>query len=282
MDKIIEKQLIYGIGGHKNESHKKLTRYIKCTRDNTIIFDTEAMKKQILQVKTFIKEIGKKYRKKKVKKKKPYPGHILIREKKGKVLKVLFATTTNRLKDIVTEAAKNCNMPFSVTKWIGGDLTARFKEKGWEYLNTTKEKSLRKNYVEAYKKSRLETKKKIKQLKKQQKPDVIVIPDVKNNKMIWKEAKISGIPIIGVVNSDCKLDIEYPILGNDASIDFIYWVCNLISKLIVQEINCKQYRITSSKPVSKTDAKIVLMQKFTDNKKNTKKEEWQKTLKITK
>src|SRR4051794_13202078 len=52
--------------------------------------------------------------------------------------------------------------------------------------------------------------------------------------MIVNESKITSIPVIGILNSNCKYTIDYPILGND-NIYFAYFVSNFLSFLIQKE-----------------------------------------------
>ena len=68
------------------------------------------------------------------------------------------------------------------------------------------------------------------------KPSLIIIPDVFNNEMIVKETNIRGIPVLGLVNSDCQTEIAYPIFANDLSLYSIHFFCNFLSALITKEL----------------------------------------------
>ena len=57
----------------------------------------------------------------------------------------------------------------------------------------------------------------------------IFIPDLENNSMIIKEALIENIPIIGIVNSNCNIEVSYPIFGNSRSIFSVFLFSHLIS-----------------------------------------------------
>ena len=49
-------------------------------------------------------------------------------------------------------------------------------------------------------------------------PDAMVIVDPRHEAHATKEARMAGIPVIGVMSSDCDLkDAAYPIVTNDAS-----------------------------------------------------------------
>ena len=50
------------------------------------------------------------------------------------------------------------------------------------------------------------------------KPDLMVIVDTKHEAHATREAKAAGIPVIGIMSSDCDVkDAAYPIVVNDAS-----------------------------------------------------------------
>jgi len=68
------------------------------------------------------------------------------------------------------------------------------------------------------------------------KPSLIIIPDVSNNEMIIKETNVFGIPVLGLVSSDCNNEIAYPIFANDLSIYSIHFFCHFLSSLITKEI----------------------------------------------
>ena len=53
-------------------------------------------------------------------------------------------------------------------------------------------------------------------------PDLMVIVDTRHEAHAAKEARAAGIPVIGIMSSDCDLkDAAYPIVVNDASRDVI-------------------------------------------------------------
>jgi ribosomal protein S2 len=68
------------------------------------------------------------------------------------------------------------------------------------------------------------------------KPSLIIIPDVSNNEMIIRETNVLGIPVIGLVNSNCQNLIAYPIFANDQSVYSIHFFCHFLSSLITKEI----------------------------------------------
>ena len=65
-------------------------------------------------------------------------------------------------------------------------------------------------------------------------PDALFVVDIKNEKIAVDEAKILGIPVFGIVDSNTnpKL-IDYPIPANDDSIKTV----KLILNYLVESIN---------------------------------------------
>lgn len=52
----------------------------------------------------------------------------------------------------------------------------------------------------------------------ERRPDAMVIVDTRHEAHATKEARDAGIPVIGVMSSDCNLrDAAYPVAVNDAS-----------------------------------------------------------------
>jgi Ribosomal protein S2 len=71
---------------------------------------------------------------------------------------------------------------------------------------------------------------------KSRRPSLVIIPDIANNIMIVDETNRVGIPVIGLVNSQCPLDIPYPIFANDQSIYSIHFFCHFLAALIAKEM----------------------------------------------
>lgn len=84
------------------------------------------------------------------------------------------------------------------------------------------------------------------------KPSLIIIPDVSNNEVIIKETNIKGIPVLGIINSNCYTNIAYPVFSNDLSIYSIHFFCHFVSSLITKEIIKNKHKIynVSKKTIS--------------------------------
>ena len=78
-------------------------------------------------------------------------------------------------------------------------------------------------------------------------PDALFVVDIKNEKIAVDEAKILGIPVFGIVDSNTnpKL-IDYPIPDNDDSIKTV----KLILNYLVESINVNNTDSTDPKDSS--------------------------------
>ena len=78
-------------------------------------------------------------------------------------------------------------------------------------------------------------------------PDALFVVDIKNEKIAVDEAKILGIPVFGIVDSNTnpKL-IDYPIPANDDSIKTV----KLILNYLVESINVNNTDSTDPKDSS--------------------------------
>ena len=66
-------------------------------------------------------------------------------------------------------------------------------------------------------------------------PDVLFVIDPKNEKIAVNEAKILGIPVIGVVDTNCDPDeVDIAIPGNDDAIRAVKLLTGTIANAIVE------------------------------------------------
>jgi len=142
--------------------------------------------------------------------------------------KVLFVGTKKAARELVSQEAQRCGMPYVDYRWLGGMLTnfktikqsiKRLKELEAMEKDGTFEKITKK---EALMMTRQKTKLElslggIKDMRAM--PDAIFIIDTGNEKIAIQEAQNLGIPVIGVVdtNNDPR-GVDYVIPGNDDAI----------------------------------------------------------------
>ena len=117
----------------------------------------------------------------------------------------------------------NERVAFINTKWVGGTLT------NWETFEDTKKRlSIKKKtknkristYLQGFPKGFGE-------------PDLIILLNVNNNRLLVREANASHIPIIGVLDTNSNpVGITYPIGGNDDSVRSHFFYCQAFSYVI--------------------------------------------------
>jgi ribosomal protein S2 len=78
------------------------------------------------------------------------------------------------------------------------------------------------------------------------------------------EAKKIGLPMIGLVNSDCVFEIDYPIFAQDHTLHSIYFFCNFLATLIGKETiytQHKRYTLQKAKKHKKTKPTTFIQEK---------------------
>jgi hypothetical protein len=75
--------------------------------------------------------------------------------------------------------------------------------------------------------------------------------------MILKEARTVGLPVIGLVNSNCLVEIDYPIFAQDQTLQSVHFFCHFLAILIAKETVFVQHkRYTLQKALQKAPPKI--------------------------
>lgn len=141
---------------------------------------------------------------------------------------VLFVGGKTEVANLVREAAKTAGQPYVATRWLGGtisnfveikkriDRLASLQEERAAGTLAKRHTKLELVYLGREEKRLVERLDGITALAKR--PDALLVVDTKREKHAVKEARDAGIPIIGIMSSDCDLkDAAYPIIANDAS-----------------------------------------------------------------
>ncbi len=147
---------------------------------------------------------------------------------------VMFVGTKKQCSDAVQTAASRANQPFVSHRWLGGLLT------NWSTIsNRIKQLHALRTQKKEGQLDLLPTRERLTKLAELEKletnlggvadmqrlPDAIVIVDLKKEAIAVKEANRLGIPVIGLVDTNCDPDdATYVIPGNDDAIR----ACDLI------------------------------------------------------
>ena len=191
-------------GHQKRRWNPKMKEYIFTTRDDIYIIDLQKTAKKIEEAYKALKEIA---------------------ENGGKVL---FVGTKKQAQEAAEECANRTNMYFVNERWLGGTLTnfktirTRIKrlediekmeaDGTFDLLPKKEVIQIRKEYEKLNKNLRG-----IREMKKA--PDAMIIVDPRKEEIAIKEARILGIPVFGVVDTNCDPDmVDYVIPGNDDAV----------------------------------------------------------------
>lgn len=156
---------------------------------------------------------------------------------------VLWVATKKQAKQVVVEEASRCGMYYITERWLGGMLTnfktirtsvKRLKDLDKMAADGTFEKLAKKEVARlGRERQRLEFAfSGIKDMPGL--PALIFIIDTKKEKIAVAEANRLGIPIVGVVDTNCDPDaIDYPIPGNDDAIRALRLFAGLVADTVV-------------------------------------------------
>ena len=157
---------------------------------------------------------------------------------------ILFVGTKKQAQDAIREQAAKCGMPFVASRWLGGLLT------NWDtiYKRIKRLKELRKHREDGYFEKL--TKKDARFLSDEQArlekflggvgdmeriPDALFVVDVRKEKNAIAEAKKLGVPIIGILDTNCDPDdVDHKLPGNDDAIRSIRLFCQIVADSVLE------------------------------------------------
>ena len=157
---------------------------------------------------------------------------------------ILFVGTKKQAQDAVKTEAERCGMYYVNERWLGGMLT-NFK--------TIQSRIQRLKNIEKMEEDGtfdVLPKKEVIQLKKEQEklqknlggikdmkriPDAIFVVDPKKESICVQEAHILGIPLIGIVDTNCDPEeLDYVIPGNDDAIRAVNLIVSKMADAVIE------------------------------------------------
>lgn len=157
---------------------------------------------------------------------------------------VLFIGTKKQAQDIIKEEASRCGMFYVDHRWLGGMLTnfqtIKKSIKRLDELERLKEDGtmakLSKKEASKLTKEMFKLNKNLEGVRAMDKlPKVMFVVDSKKEDIAVKEAKILGIKVVGLVDTNSDPDlIDYVIPGNDDAIRSIKLVTSLIADSLLE------------------------------------------------
>jgi small subunit ribosomal protein S2 len=141
---------------------------------------------------------------------------------------ILFVGTKRQTGEILSVEAARCGMPYVDHRWLGGMLTNyRTVKKSIERLKSLEAMQQDGSLEKVSKKEALMLTRELEKLNRSLGgikemvglPDALFVIDVGHEYIAVSEANKLGIPVIGVVDTNCKPDgVDYVIPGNDDAI----------------------------------------------------------------
>ena len=266
-------------GHQKRRWNPKMKEYIFTTRDDIYIIDLQKTVKKLEEAYEAMKEIAK---------------------NEGKVL---FVGTKKQAQEAAEESAVRTNMYFVNERWLGGTLTnfktIRSRIRRMEEIEKMETdgtfEALPKKEVIKIKKEYDKLNKNLRGIREMKRmPQAMVIVDPRKEEIAIKEARILGIPVFGVVDTNCDPDmVDYVIPGNDDAVRSVKLLIGVLTNAIAEETGCevidyiseedkKPEKEESTEKVEKKEEKSEKVEKVEKASEVVEKKEVKKEVKVEK
>ena len=209
-------------GHQRRRWNPKMKEFIYTTRDDIYIIDLQKTVKKLEEA---------------------YEAMKGIAEAGGKVL---FVGTKKQAQEAAEECAVRTNMYFVNERWLGGTLTnfktIRSRIKRMDDIDKMEADGtfdlLPKKEVIQIKKEYAKLDKNLRGIREMKRlPQALVIVDPRKEENAIKEARILGIPVFGVVDTNCDPDlVDYVIPGNDDAVRAVKLLLGVLTNAI-SEVN---------------------------------------------
>ncbi len=228
-------------GHQKRRWNPKMKEFIYTTRDDIYIIDLQKTVKKLEEAYEAMKEIA---------------------EAGGKVL---FVGTKKQAQEAAEECATRTNMYFVNERWLGGTLTnfktIRSRIKRMDDIDKMEADGtfdlLPKKEVIQIKKEYAKLDKNLRGIREMKKlPQALVIVDPRKEENAIKEARILGIPVFGIVDTNCDPDlVDYVIPGNDDAVRAVKLLLGVLTNAIAEVNGCEVVDYINDEDKSKGEKK---------------------------
>lgn len=214
-------------GHQKDKWNPKMKKYIYDARNGIHIIDLETCVSCVDDAYAFVKDIVS----------------------QGK--SILFVGTKKQAQEAIKEEAERCGMFYIDKRWLGGILT------NFKTIRTRIERLNKINNMEILGDFNLLPKKEVLKLKATRDklennlggiknmrglPGCLFVVDLQNEDIAIKEAHKMGIPIVGVVDTNCNPDLVTKVIpGNDDAIRSIQLFASLIANAVLEAKQGESY-----------------------------------------
>ncbi|MDE7070466.1 MAG: 30S ribosomal protein S2 [Clostridia bacterium] len=207
--------------GHQTKKwNPKMSKYIYSARNDIHIIDLQISVEQVEKAYAFVRDVAK----------------------EGK--SILFVGTKKQAQDAIKEEAQRCGMFYMNQRWLGGTLT------NFKTIRSRIERLNKINQMELIGQFDLLPKKEVAMLKAErdkleanlggikdmtQLPGAMFVVDLIKEDIAVKEARKLGIPVVGLVDTNCNPDlVDYVIPGNDDAIRAIKLVASIMANAVIE------------------------------------------------
>ena len=196
-------------------------------------------------------------------------AYVFLKNQAEEGKTVLFVGTKKQAQECAKEAAEKCGMYYVNQRWLGGTLTnfktirnrikrltdiEKMQEDGTFEVLPKKEVILLKKEMEKLEKN-LGGIKEMTEI-----PGVMFVVDPNKEKIAILEARKLGIPVIGLVDTNCNPeDVDYAIPGNDDAIRAVKLIMDVMANAVIegrqgesmeQEVDEQEQMAEDAKPES--------------------------------
>ncbi len=207
--------------GHQTRRwNPKMKPYIYTERNGIYILDLQQTVKLVDQAYAFVRKLA---------------------DQKGTIL---FVGTKKQAQEAIEQEAKRCGMYYVNSRWLGGMLTNfTTMRQRVNRMNKLFDMETKGDFALLPKKEVVkllgEREKLVKNLAGVQgmtrRPDALFVVDPRKEHLAIAEARKLGIPIIGIVDTNCDPDeVDYIIAGNDDAIRAIKLIVGCMADAVVE------------------------------------------------
>jgi len=207
--------------GHQTKKwNPKMNKYIYAARNDIHIIDLQISVEQVEKAYAFVRDVAK----------------------EGK--SILFVGTKKQAQEAIKEEALRCGMFYMNQRWFGGTLT------NFKTIRSRIERLNKINQMELIGQFELLPKKEVAMLKAErdkleanlggikdmtQLPGCMFVVDINNEDIAVKEARKLGIPVVGLVDTNCNPElVDYVIPGNDDAIRAIKLIAGIMANAVIE------------------------------------------------
>ena len=223
--------------GHQTRRwNPKMAQYIFTERNGIYIIDLQKTVRKIDEAYMFVRDLAL----------------------EGK--SILFVGTKKQAQESIESEAKRCGMYYVNNRWLGGTLTnyrtiqARIKklneidkmEKDGQFEVLPKKEVIK---LCAEREKLLKNLGGIREMKKL--PGALFVVDPRKERIAVQEARILGIPIVAIVDTNCDPDeIDYVIPGNDDAIRAVKLIAGKLADAVLEGKQGEQIADEEAAPAS--------------------------------